>query len=79
MTFGTTINTLSPGGFAGSEMNEKAGAGTDAQLSVFYDQVPMRRLGGPDDISAAAVFMASEGSKYMTGQNIIVDGGWSVW
>jgi NAD(P)-dependent dehydrogenase (short-subunit alcohol dehydrogenase family) len=78
-TFGTTINTLSPGGFAGSEMNERAGTGNDAQLNAFYDQVPMRRLGGSDDISAAAVFMASEGSKYMTGQNIIVDGGWSVW
>ncbi|MBC7463934.1 MAG: SDR family oxidoreductase [Actinobacteria bacterium] len=77
--FGTTINTLSPGGFAGSEMNEKAGTGTDAQLNAFYDQVPMRRLGGSDDISAAAVFLASQGSKYMTGQNVIVDGGWSIW
>jgi gluconate 5-dehydrogenase len=41
--------------------------------------VPMRRLGGPDDISAAAVFLASIGSKYMTGQNLIIDGGWSSW
>jgi gluconate 5-dehydrogenase len=39
----------------------------------------MRRLGGSDDISAAAVFLASLGSKYMTGQNVIVDGGWSSW
>lgn len=76
---GTTINTLSPGGFAGSEMNEKAGAGTDSQMDAFFDQVPMRRLGGADDISAVAVFLASKGSKYMTGQNVIVDGGWSVW
>ena len=77
--FGTTINTLSPGGFAGSEMNEKAGTGSDEMLNAFYNQVPMRRLGGPDDISAAAVFLASSGSKYMTGQNLTVDGGWSVW
>jgi NAD(P)-dependent dehydrogenase (short-subunit alcohol dehydrogenase family) len=77
--FGTTINTLSPGGFAGSEMNEKAGAGSEEMLNAFYDAVPMRRLGGPDDISAAAVFLASEGSKYMTGQNLVIDGGWSSW
>ena len=76
---GTTINTLSPGGFAGSEMNEKAGTGTDEQLNAFYNAVPMRRLGGSDDISAAAVFLASPGSKYMTGQNVTVDGGWSIW
>lgn len=76
---GTTINTLSPGGFAGSEMNEKAGTGTDEQLNAFFNAVPMRRLGGPDDISAAAVFLASPGSKYMTGQNLTVDGGWSIW
>ncbi len=77
--FGTTINTLSPGGFAGSEMNEKAGAGSEEMLNAFYDAVPMRRLGGPDDISAAAVFLASIGSKYMTGQNLVIDGGWSSW
>lgn len=76
---GTTINTLSPGGFAGSEMNEKAGAGSQEMLNAFYDAVPMRRLGGPDDISAAAVFLASIGSKYMTGQNLTIDGGWSIW
>lgn len=77
--YGTTINTLSPGGFAGSEMNEQAGAGTQEMLNAFYNAVPMRRLGGPDDISAAAVFLASRGSKYMTGQNLTIDGGWSVW
>ena len=77
--FGTTINTLSPGGFAGSEMNEKAGAGSSEMLEAFYNAVPMRRLGGADDISAAAVFLASHGSKYMTGQNLIIDGGWSSW
>lgn len=76
---GTTINTLSPGGFAGSEMNESAGAGSEEMLNAFYDAVPMRRLGGQDDICAAAVFLASLGSKYMTGQNLIIDGGWSIW
>lgn len=76
---GTTINTLSPGGFAGSEMNKKAGTGSNEMLNAFYDAVPMRRLGGIDDIAAAAVFLGSLGSKYMTGQNLVIDGGWSIW
>jgi NAD(P)-dependent dehydrogenase (short-subunit alcohol dehydrogenase family) len=77
--YGTTINTLSSGGFAGSEINKKAGAGSDEMLQAFYDAVLMRRLGGAYDISATAVFLASPGSKYMTGQDVVVDGEWSIW
>ena len=80
---GVTINTLHPGGFAGSEMNEKAmserASGLSEMEKAFQAAVPMGRIGGPDDISAAAVFMASPGSKYMTGQEVVVDGGWSAW
>ena len=80
---GVTINTLHPGGFAGSEMNEKAmterASGLSEMEKAFHAAVPMGRIGGPDAISAAAVFMASPGSKYMTGQEVVVDGGWSAW
>ncbi|MSY56094.1 MAG: SDR family oxidoreductase, partial [Actinobacteria bacterium] len=40
---------------------------------------PMRRLGGSKDIAAAGVFLASPGASYTTGQDLKVDGGWSVW
>jgi NAD(P)-dependent dehydrogenase (short-subunit alcohol dehydrogenase family) len=76
---GVCINTLSPGGFAGSDMNKDSGMGSDEMLDAFYSVVPMRRLGGSDDIAAAGVFLASPGAKYTTGQNLKVDGGWSVW
>jgi NAD(P)-dependent dehydrogenase (short-subunit alcohol dehydrogenase family) len=53
--------------------------GSDAMLRVFNAAVPMGRMGGPDDLKAAAVFLASPGSAYVTGQDIVVDGGWTVW
>lgn len=42
-------------------------------------QIPLRRLGGPDDFEGLAVFLASDASKYMTGQALTVCGGSSMW
>ena len=77
--YGVCINSLSPGGFSGSKMNEESGMVTDEMMAAFIEAVPMRRIGGPGDIAAAAVFMASPGAQYMTGQDVVVDGGWTVW
>jgi NAD(P)-dependent dehydrogenase (short-subunit alcohol dehydrogenase family) len=63
------VNVVSPGGIF------------DNQNAIFVDnynkKVPLRRMGLPEDISPAVVFLLSEESKYITGQNIIVDGGWT--
>ncbi len=76
---GVTINSLSPGGFAGSEQNDASGMGSDEMLRLFHAQVPMARRGSTDDIQAAVVFLASPGGGYVTGQDLVVDGGWTVW
>jgi NAD(P)-dependent dehydrogenase (short-subunit alcohol dehydrogenase family) len=63
------VNAVSPGGIF------------DNQNEIFVDnyckKVPMRRLGNPEDIAPTVAFLLSDDSKYITGQNIIVDGGWS--
>jgi len=63
------VNTISPGGIF------------DNQNPVFVEnynkKVPMRRMGIPEDISPAIVFLLSNDSKYITGQNIAIDGGWT--
>ena len=73
---GVTVNTLSPGGFSGSEQNEDIS--TPDAVRSFLDATPAKRLGGADDLKGAVVFLASEGSAFVTGQNLVVDGGWSI-
>ena len=49
---------------------------------VFVDnykkKVPMQRMGVPEDIAPSVAFFLSDDSKYITGQNLIVDGGWTI-
>ena len=44
----------------------------------YEKKVPMGRMGSPNDIAPSIVFLLSDDSKYITGQNIIVDGGWTI-
>lgn len=74
--YGVTINSLSPGMFPSEQNEERL---TPAVKNALIDGTPMKRLGETDDLKAAVVYLASPGSKFMTGQDLIVDGGWSVW
>jgi gluconate 5-dehydrogenase len=74
--YGVCINSLSPGMFPSEQNEDKL---TPAVLAALIDGTPMQRLGETDDLKAAVVFLASPGAKFMTGQDVIVDGGWTVW
>ncbi|MCL4861654.1 MAG: SDR family oxidoreductase, partial [Caldilineaceae bacterium] len=52
---------------------------TPAVKAALIDGAPMQRMGETDDLKAAVVYLASPGAKFMTGQDLIVDGGWTVW
>jgi 2-dehydro-3-deoxy-D-gluconate 5-dehydrogenase len=68
---GISVNAIAPGGIA-----TPGTAGMDqADLEGFEAMIPMRRMGEPDDIGRAALFLASGLSSYMTGSQIVVDGG----
>ena len=73
---GIRVNTISPGNFPKKTPGVPERPGYIIDLSK---RTPMKRVGQPDEVAGAAVFLSSEASSYVTGQNIVVDGGWSIW
>ncbi|MFT8321441.1 MAG: SDR family oxidoreductase [Bacillus sp. (in: firmicutes)] len=71
---GIRFNCISPGPFP-NENTQKQKDFID-QLS---NKVPLGRIGKPEELQGIAVLLASDASSYMTGQNICVDGGWTIW
>ncbi|HVJ68212.1 MAG TPA: SDR family oxidoreductase [Caulifigura sp.] len=69
---GVRVNCLSPGPFP----SDKAPAELCSRLSA---KSPMGRMGRPDELKGAIVFLSSAASSYVTGQNLLVDGGWTAW
>jgi NAD(P)-dependent dehydrogenase (short-subunit alcohol dehydrogenase family) len=47
-------------------------------MKFWLDMTVLRRLGRPDEVAATALFLASDEASYITGQNIVVDGGWTI-
>jgi len=68
---GIWVNAIAPGGIATPGIGDM----DDAALKGFEAMIPMRRMGDPDDIARTALFLACELSSYMTGTQIVVDGG----
>jgi len=68
---GISVNAIAPGAIRTPGVGDIEGAA----LEGFEAMIPMRRMGDPDEIGRAALFLASELSSYMTGAQIVVDGG----
>jgi len=71
---GITVNTVAPG-FIETDMTD---AMDDAQRSAMAAQIPLQKLGSPEDIAAAVLFLASPGAAYITGETLNVNGGMSM-
>ena len=67
---GVRANCISPGGY----FNEQPKSFVDA----YESRVPLGRMMTNDDLKGAVVYLASDASNYVTGQNLLVDGGWTI-
>jgi gluconate 5-dehydrogenase len=71
--YGITVNCLAPGWFR-TQQNEVMYQNAE-WVEYLTDRIPLKRPGRPDDLDGAVVFLASESSRYVTGQTLLVDGG----
>ena len=68
------VNSISPGAFPNllTQKNKNF-------INKLKKNIPLNRIGKPNDLKTSIVYLCSKNSSYVTGTNLIVDGGWTAW
>ncbi|QYU70625.1 glucose 1-dehydrogenase [Leptolyngbya sp. 15MV] len=72
---GVRVNSVHPGGVDTRMGNPRKAVGDD--LNSDYGRVPLQRIGQPEEVAAASLFLASDEASYVNGAELLVDGGWN--
>lgn len=72
--YGIRANAVSPGPFPNETVQKNK-----ELIENLSNKVPLGRIGRPEELQGALVFLASDSSSYITGHNLVVDGGWTSW
>ncbi|AFZ65835.1 SDR family oxidoreductase [Deinococcus peraridilitoris] len=73
---GVTVNTVAPGYTATERLQEVFKSPEDAERVM--SRIPAARFGSADEVASAVAYLSTAGAAYITGQEILVDGGWSI-
>ena len=76
---GIRVNAIHPGAINTNIGPEDTEQTSDEQAAQLRQMIPLGRQGEPEDIAGAAVFLASDLAGYVTGESLVVDGGWTSW
>ena len=71
---GVRVNCISPGPFPSQSVQDQQ----PEFIEKLARRVPLNRIGSPDELSGAIVFLSSAASSYVNGANIVIDGGWTI-
>lgn len=72
--YGIRVNSISPGPFPNEKIQKNK-----KFIKNLTNKIPMKRIGTPDELKGVTVFLASNASSFVTGENIHIDGGWTSW
>ena len=71
-------NAITPGGFYNPSLESRQGY-KEKFVPNYEGRTPLGRMGEPDDLKGPIALLSSDAGKWITGENLVVDGGWTVW